>query len=362
MLWLSNEDIRQSLGLDMKTALAELERAYTALACGAADERRPSRITTYATLKGSEGVVRALRTIEGRLGTYWAMRIFTGAAQRGVQRSGTVPPYEGKYAGIVLLWDVETGHPVAGMQDGWINWLATGGTAGLGMKYQIRQSAKSAAMIGAGWFGRAVFTATYLGHPFETANVYAPTYEHAAEFAREMRARFGVQCKAANSAEEAVHEADIVMCATNGSSPVIDGRWLRPGSSVVSIVGTESGMRGQQGTARYSRQEVDDETIRRAGTIMCTSKEQAEWDTQVELIVKIKQEGLSDWDKVVNLSDVVAGKSPGRKSDEEVTLFKQNCGMGIWYAALGGWVFERAKKRGVGRELPSDLFLEEMKP
>ena len=122
------------------------------------------------------------------------------------------------------------------MNDGYLNWLATGGTTGLGLKYQVRKDARIAGMLGAGHFGQAVFWASYEGHNFDEARVYAPTYAHAERFANEMSKKLGIRVAVARSAEEAVRGSDLVMCATNSSKPVLDGNWLDDGTSVVSIV------------------------------------------------------------------------------------------------------------------------------
>ena len=69
--------------------------------------------------------------------------------------------------------------------------------------------------------------------------------------------------------------------------------------------------------------------------------------------------GLSN--EVVELSQVVAGRSRGRKPENEITLFKQNEN-GIWYAALGSIALQEAKKRGLGKEIDRNLFLQKFKP
>ena len=95
---------------------------------------------------------------------------------------------------------------------------------------------------------------------------------------------------------------------------------------------------------------------------MATSKAQAEWDQQGELYHDVKRRGLGKWEDIVDLADVVAGNKRARAADDQITLFKQNTGLGIWYAALGGCAFEAARERGIGTSLSPDLFLEAMKP
>jgi len=361
-LWLTNDDVQQVL--DMDVCLEELDRAFGALGRGEAIERVPSRALAYMQLSGPDHHFQ-FRTIEGGVGDYWGIRVFPQVLRfpviNGVRRRVAVPAAEDdRYCGFLLIFNVHTAEMVAGMHDGYVNWLATGGTAGLGLKYQVRRGAKVAGMIGAGWFGRAVFWATYAGHPFECAKVYAPTQAHAESFAKDMSEKLSVPIEAVESAEAVVRGSDIVMCATNTFSPVLDGNWLQPGSSVVSIVG-EPRLPGQVGDGGV-RREIDETTLRRASIIMATSRAQAEWDQQGELYHDVKQRGVANWDAIVDLADVVAGKKQGRTADDQITAFKQNTGLGIWYAALGGRVYEAARKRGIGTNVSRDLFLEAMRP
>lgn len=68
------------------------------------------------------------------------------------------------------------------------------------------------------------------------------------------------------------------------------------------------------------------------------------------------------WIAAPELKDVVAGKVSGRGSAREVTCFVNNIGLGIQFAALGGAVYREARSKGVGREVPTDWFLESVHP
>ncbi len=63
-----------------------------------------------------------------------------------------------------------------------------------------------------------------------------------------------------------------------------------------------------------------------------------------------------------NLWDIVAGKCAGRTSRERRILFKHATGLGIWYASTGACALDRARARGMGRELPGEMFLQDMVP
>jgi ornithine cyclodeaminase/alanine dehydrogenase-like protein (mu-crystallin family) len=57
-----------------------------------------------------------------------------------------------------------------------------------------------------------------------------------------------------------------------------------------------------------------------------------------------------DWLEVQELQEVVAGELPGRQADDDIVVFKSN-GLAAWDVAIGAVALERARERGVGREL-----------
>jgi alanine dehydrogenase len=57
------------------------------------------------------------------------------------------------------------------------------------------------------------------------------------------------------------------------------------------------------------------------------------------------------------LGDLLNGKCRGRRDEGEITFFKNNTGMGIQFAATARKMYEKAKEKGIGAELPLDLFM-----
>jgi len=58
----------------------------------------------------------------------------------------------------------------------------------------------------------------------------------------------------------------------------------------------------------------------------------------------------------------LAGHVPGRESEREITCFVNNIGLGIQFAAIGAAVVEKAKAKGLGREIPTEWFLQSVHP
>jgi ornithine cyclodeaminase len=64
------------------------------------------------------------------------------------------------------------------------------------------------------------------------------------------------------------------------------------------------------------------------------------------------QNGVIGWDKIVEIADILAGKAPGRTDDQQIILYKNQGGQGIIDIALAKRLYELARERGFGTELP----------
>jgi ornithine cyclodeaminase len=157
----------------------------------------------------------------------------------------------------------------------------------------------------------------------------------------------GVEVVPVASAEEAVRGSDIVSAATNTVDPVVEGRWLEDGMHVTSLVG---------GDGYLPRKELDDEAIRRANLIIVGYKPQIFLDKQAEFHDRLAR-GLIKAEDLHELGDLLNGKCRSRQDDKEITFFKNNTGMGIQFAATARKMYEKAKEKGIGSELPLDLFM-----
>ena len=130
---------------------------------------------------------------------------------------------------------------------------------------------------------------------------------------------------------------DIVVTATSSPDPVLRGEWLRPGALVCAI-GANDGR----------RRELDNVVVERAAFVWCDSVEGARLESG-DLIEPV-QAGVFDWLEVHELQEVVTGDLVGQADGEDIVLFKSN-GLAAWDVAVAAAVLERARERGVGREL-----------
>ncbi len=354
MLLLDNEDVRKLL--DIRSCLEVLERAYAAQARGQVAMRL--RTQTYVPLE-EPAVSYCLKTMEGALPEtgYMVLRltsdIVSEAKVDGVTRREKLPRGPGgTYCGLIILFSIHSLAPVAILHDGYIQLYRVACTSALATRLLAREDARDLALLGSGGQAWAHLCAISTVRELKRIRVFSPSQTHRESFATRARDELGLDVQAVDSALSAVADADIVVAATNTNSPIVHGRWLSKGAHVVSIV---------SGDERLARRELDDAVFNRADVVVVHSKEQAIKQRDGDLAGPIESHVLT-WDRVYDLCELVNGESPCRPGPDAITVFKNNVGLGLQFAAVASSIYEVAKQKGIGRKLPDDWFLQTMKP
>jgi ornithine cyclodeaminase/alanine dehydrogenase-like protein (mu-crystallin family) len=91
------------------------------------------------------------------------------------------------------------------------------------------------------------------------------------------------------------------------------------------------------------------------------SREQVHHDKQFDILGPVERGRLA-WEDIHELGDVLLGRAPGRDGPDDITIFANNTGMGLQFAAVCARVLRLAEERGLGHIVPTDLFLEETSP
>lgn len=354
-LLLSNEDVLRVLDLD--ACIEALEHAFRDLASGDAVNRPRSH--TYTPL--GDGHHYLFKSMDGsvpRLGVH-AIRMssdhtheFERGGLRRREKLALAP--NGRYVGLVILFDIATLVPLAILQDGELQRARVGCTSAVAAKHLARADARTVGIIGTGWQARTQLLALARVRKLARVSAYSTDAARVHAFCDEMSPRLDVPVGAATSARAAIEDADIVALATNSHDPVLDGAWLRPGQHVGSV----------------QSHELDDATLARAETIVVRSEDPATFHFPpgrgpVEA-TEIRELPPHIRSKVVTLGDVLLGNG-GRRSPSDVTLFTggglgASSGLGIQFAATANAVYQSARAAGIGRELPTDWFTETAKP
>jgi alanine dehydrogenase len=244
----------------------------------------------------------------------------------------------GKLKFVVSLYSMETGDLLALIEGDGLSQRRTGAASGVATKYMARANAKTAGIIGSGWQAEAQLEAIATVRKLESAKAYGRDAERREKFASEMTAKLGFPIKAAASVAEAVRGADIVCAATTASKPVLFGEDLAAGVHVNAI-----------GANHMRKRELDDAAVLNADIVVVDSIEQSKQEAG-DLVLGFASDPAR-WERVHELPQVVCGKTAGRASDSQVTLFKSN-GIAAWDLAAAMRIYTEATKQKLGRPLP----------
>ncbi|MBI4013662.1 MAG: ornithine cyclodeaminase family protein [Candidatus Rokubacteria bacterium] len=239
---------------------------------------------------------------------------------------------------VVLLFSAETASLLAVIEADRLGQMRTGAASGVATRHLARPDADRVGCYGTGWQARSQLEAVCAVRKVREVRVYGRDPERRARFAEEMAAGLGVSVTAVERPEAAARDASILVTITSSKTPVLEGRWIAPGAHVNAA-----------GSNALQRAEVDVEAVRRAGLIVTDSIEQARLECG-DLVAPLEQ-GVIRWEDVRELGEIVAGKRPGRRSPEEITLFESQ-GVAMEDVAVAARLVARARERQAGREIP----------
>ena len=372
-LILSNDDVASLLTIE--DCLTELEAAYRDMVLDRALSRPRSDIYMPGQLPDSQYIFKSM---EGAYpsGGVVALRLnsdtIVWSEYAGGVRKDKQPVADGKWVGLVLLFSTASGEPLAIFPDGVMQRLRVGATNALGVRYLARPDAATYALLGSGWQAGAQLMAVAAVRRLREVRVFSPDPEHRARFADEHGERLGLSVRPAASAREAVEGADIVGTATNSVSPVLEADWLESGTHVTCVKRSELGpavlarcdvvaVHARQGLPHNYLVGLGDQMVPAHDPLGLLRKlqtghgiESADLETEAERAREDPNEPI--------LADIIAGKARGRTDPMQITAFVNNIGLGLQFAALGKVLLERARAQGVGREIPTDWFLETPHP
>jgi alanine dehydrogenase len=357
MILLNNDEVEQAL--TPRDAITATETIYRELAEGKAINRPRSQTYMPVESKQNPGFRYRFKSQEGSGvdSGVWALRITSDMAgfsyTAGVKRRRILPVATGnRYCGLVILFDLERIEPIAIMPDGVIQKVRVAALSVVGAKYLAPDKPKVLGLFGSGWQAGAHLEFLCAQFAFERVKVHSPNHEHCREFCRKMSTQLGRDIEAVDSPRKAVEGSDFIQAATAAWDPVFDGHWVEKGMYVASIGGSD---------ASNKRREIDDETIRRADLYVVHSKEVARLDQSPD-VWEVAQKGIMSWESIEEVQDLVAGNIKGRTSADQITVFNNNTGAGTQFAAVGAAVLKRARAMGLGREVPTEWFLEDVSP
>ncbi len=353
VMLLNNKDV-ESL-LTIKDVLQVLEDAYLDLDKGLT-ANRPRTFTFSPTDNGRfvanthEGLIRSKGVYSNRIVTH-------------SQHDPTVDPTRVNYfhgslnCSLDLLYDINTGDLLAIIHDGYLQKTRVQATNAIAARYMARENSTCMALIGSGWQASAAIESMRFVRPIQKVNVFSPNVENRKKFVQRIRAHYkDMDINDFGSAAEAVRGADIVVTATDSKVPVCQGEWIEKGMHLTGVVPYEFDLecyKRADSIVIFNRLHGRDYTLRRG-----PEEEPLRFPPHAELLKDAPE-----------IADLVSKKVPGRQSDDHITIFANGGhgwgqdggpGYGIQFTAMAKLIYDLAKERGVGRQLPLEWFQQDV--
>jgi ornithine cyclodeaminase len=325
MLVLSGVETESLLDLDaLRAAVAGAMREVSA---GRAS--MPARIAAVVPERGLLAAMPAYLPGDGGLAAK-LVSLFPGNA-------GTDLP---THQAVILVFDPDTGRPVALLDGTAITTARTAAGSALSADLLARPDARTLAILGTGVQASAHAQAMVRVRPIQRIRVAGRDRDKAAALAAELRADLAVEVEAAGSYAEACDGADVVCAATHSPTPVVHRDFLRPGVHVTSVGYNTAG------------REIDSATV--ADAVVVVESRQAALAPPPagsnDLRVPV-DEGLVGPDHVhAEIGELLAGTRPGRTSPDQITLYK-SVGVAAQDVAAATLVLAAARAAGVGVEV-----------
>jgi thiomorpholine-carboxylate dehydrogenase len=239
--------------------------------------------------------VRAVLPVAPHHGFFAVMPAYADGGALGAKLVTFYPQNAGIHThhALIVMFKAETGEPLAVMDGRLITEMRTAAASAVATERLARPDASVLAILGSGVQAGSHLAALRHVRSFKEVRVWSP--RNAPAFAQ----RHGV--KAAPTAADAVRNADVVVVAASSKTPILEGRWLSPGTHVNAI-----------GATRPEWRELDDDLVTTA-RIFVDSREAALRESGDVIAAK---------SELTEIGAVVAGAAPGRRSAEEITLFK----------------------------------------
>jgi len=318
ILYLSRGDVEKA-GVAMADIIAAVEDMFREKAAGRTE--MPPKIGIHTRPDAFIHAMPAYLPKTGSAGLKWVSGY--------PENRGRGLPY---ISGLIVWNDAETGLTQAVMDATWITAKRTGAATAVAAKYLARKDSEVVGILACGVQGFSNVEALAGLFPLKRVKAFDLIPDAAAAYADKVRRELGLDVDVVASPEAAVRRSDIVVAAgplLKNPSSVIENDWFGPGA-FASPVDYDSYWKG--------------EVLRNVDKFCTDDVRQMMFTRTLGYFREIPE-------KVLDLGDVVAGKSPGREREEERTM-AMNLGLALDDMAVAPLVYRRAVELGLGINLP----------
>jgi ornithine cyclodeaminase/alanine dehydrogenase-like protein (mu-crystallin family) len=220
-------------------------------------------------------------------------------------------------------------------------------------------------MLGSGGMARTHMQAFTRMRAIKKLQLFSPTRENRERFGREMAAKYNIEVKVCERPEDIYKGAHIVAALTDSAVAVTDGALIEKGAHIMVVGGT-----GKPDEASLRRVDVylrfGDAPAPTGHPELATDAEHIGYEARPAATKhgdgrrgRIHCNSLPD--KCITLADLIHGKVKGRKSADQITYSERGNLQGAQFYAVAGKVYEAARRAGLGREIPTEWFLQDIR-
>ena len=290
-------------------------------------------VAEAVTIADAQAAMRAAFESFGRGNAAMQERVRTEAGGVKLSTLGAVIPdlgivgakvyttIAGRFAFVIMLFSSESGEPLASVEANAITRLRTPACSVLAARHLARPDSRHLAVFGTGVQGKA--HAVQFAAAFGLDEILIVSSDPKPRTAAEIAEQAGVAVRFV-AADEAVAKADIVVTATRSATTLFPGATLRSGTFVAAV-----------GSSLPHTRELDDDALARAAIIAVEWRQQALREAG-DLVLADPQLRLAE--RIVELGELVTGAAPGRRTPEEITIYK-SVGVGLEDIALAGLAY-----------------------
>lgn len=238
------------------------------------------------------------------------------------------------HQGVVMLFGVEHGEPLAVIDASSITAIRTAATSGVATRTLAGAGAGDLAILGSGVQAVSHLDAMRTVRRLRRVRVWSRTEANARCFADRESKRLGLRIEAMESPRAAVEGADLICTTTAAKSPVLEGGWIAAGAHVNAV-----------GACFRSNRELDTAAVVRAR--LYVDRRESALNEAGDFLIAKEEGACTDSHILGELGEVLLGRVAGRTSPEEVTLF-ESLGVAIEDLAAAHRIHQRALETGTG--------------
>lgn len=301
----SEEDVRQLL--PMKHAVRCMREAFLAYGRGEAQNqpRRRLRLPNGSTL----------HSLAGAYGRYFGTKVYSTNPKHGAWFT-------------VLLYDADTGRPLAQFEANYLGQIRTGAASGLATDLLAPQDAATLGVIGSGFQARSQVEAIQTVRPIRFIRVWSRNDDKRRQFAEDISARLSIPVEAVRTANEVLEGIQILVTATFAKDPVFDAAAVKAPLLINAM-----------GSNQKDRAEIPAGTVREASLLVADDVEQC----RIEAGDFVRALDDAGWGRVASLGQLLDAEDKGipAATTGGVTIFK-SVGLGLEDVAAAAYVYEKA--------------------